>query len=331
MNISKLWSSITDAFVEAPLRFIVYRVIPFVGALILVASFLAAGCSVESLRSNIGLCNSYLTYLDEKTLSAKLLFLMGLVCFVYSLGQKAYSFLMFKSKELGKSLSQKLISQIFTKKHETEKHIRNETNVDIEAVAKSDNVKSQINKTDRESFFSKLSQVISNTFDWVLTALPWVVSAYFLYGAYDFYQRDNKHDPIKQIVVKIENIFQSLTGYNENNSPPKIISTASAFTTPIGKQWIQIASGKELQKTIRFAKKYSGSIKEISVLSTTSGWYVVSIGPIPKSEIGDKIATLVALGKIPKDSIPSGGKSYTSIKWSANVAKPHCADNSQSC
>ncbi|MCP3893164.1 MAG: SPOR domain-containing protein, partial [Bacteroides sp.] len=61
------------------------------------------------------------------------------------------------------------------------------------------------------------------------------------------------------------------------------------------------------------ARQYTGSHKPISVVSTKSGWYVVSIGPMDKSEAIEAIASMKARGEIPNDSITSKGSTYGTV------------------
>lgn len=110
----------------------------------------------------------------------------------------------------------------------------------------------------------------------------------------------------------------SNTSTSEVNQTSAVTKSSSNLLTPDNNQWIQIASRQDLDEAIQFAKQYSGSIKLISVLSTTSGWYVVAIGPMPKAKIFDEIKSLAESGEIPVDSIRTGGTTYTSIEWQSN-------------
>ncbi|WP_237154313.1 hypothetical protein [Oryzibacter oryziterrae] len=92
---------------------------------------------------------------------------------------------------------------------------------------------------------------------------------------------------------------------------------AEDFTPPDGEHWVTVASTKDLDTGVGIAKLYGDKAR---VVSSKSGWYAVTVGPMP----GDlkAIADAISWPALPPDAVLSTGKNYVETVWQPSVAEP---------
>ncbi len=83
--------------------------------------------------------------------------------------------------------------------------------------------------------------------------------------------------------------------------------------------WIQVESKKDIIEARDRAQFFARSFPDTRAFMTTTGWYAIAIGPLPRDVARRQLARLRADGRIPRDSFLSDGRIYVSQFWPLGV------------
>ncbi len=90
---------------------------------------------------------------------------------------------------------------------------------------------------------------------------------------------------------------------------------AASLAQSLPEVWIQVESKKDILDARDRAQFFARSFPDTHAFVTTTGWYAIAIGPLPRDVARRQLARLRADGRIPRDSFVSDGRTYLSQFW----------------
>jgi serine protease Do len=91
-----------------------------------------------------------------------------------------------------------------------------------------------------------------------------------------------------------------------------------AMTPPKGSHWLAVASARDKDVAIGIAGIYADA--GARVVTSTSGWYGVVLGPYREDSVAAIVAAHGNIGDIPKDALLSQGGNYIESVWNGTAA-----------
>lgn len=87
-----------------------------------------------------------------------------------------------------------------------------------------------------------------------------------------------------------------------------------------GPAWIQLEALPDLASAEDRARAYSAALGDVSGYRLGSKWYLVALGPFSPAEAAGKMASLKALGQIPRDAYITDGSDHGAQFWPVGAA-----------